>query len=268
MASRQTTLTAAAASLVVGLVLVVAGAPSRAQSPATAAEAAPSTTQPPAATDFDTSFWVLVRDSKDPDAFQSYLQSFPAGKFAEEARQKLTALRSELDKSAVRTPGVELTKTDPSSPPSGPPPVAPSAGDNKDLARALQRELKRVGCLEGEADGVWGEKSRTALKSFARHANLSLTGDEPNVAALDAASAKRTRVCPLVCDDGEKVVGDRCVPVTQKKPARARQEQAEERKPRRTYEQRPAAQARESSNPNSGKRLCFGARPNELVTCP
>jgi hypothetical protein len=267
MASRQTTLTAAAASLVMGLVLAVAGAPARAQSPTTAAEAAPSTTQPPGATDFDTSFWVLVRDSKDPDAFQSYLQSFPAGKFAAEARQKIAALRAELDKSAVRTPGVELTKTDP-SPPSPPPAIAPSAGENKDLARSLQRELKRVGCLEGEADGVWGDKSRTALKNFARHANLGSIGDEPNVAALDAASAKRARVCPLVCDDGEKVVGDRCVPVTQKKPARTREQQVEERKPRRTYEQRPAAQPRESSNSNSGKRLCFGARPNELVTCP
>lgn len=265
MANRPKTIPGATASVVVGLAIAWCTLPAfaQSQSPAAAAEANPSTSQPPASTDLDTNFWVLVRDSNDPDALRSYLQSFPSGKFADEARQRLATLRPHVDKAPVRNSDLELTKTDPSSTPPAPA-VVPPASENKDLVRSLQRELKRVGCLEGEADGVWGEKSRVALKNFARHAKLSIASDEPNVAALDAASAKRDRVCPLVCDDGEKVVGDRCVPVTQKKPQRARQEQAEERKPRRTYEQR--AQPRESGN--SGKRICFGPRPNEIVTCP
>lgn len=277
MASRCTTTPrlGAALCLVLGMGLALSSAPAQAQS---AAGPGTSTAQPPASSDLDTDYWVLVRDSSDPEAMQSYLFSFPSGKYADIARQKLATLREQQVKSpgafpgpvgqdTVRTPGVELTKTSPGSLSPAPP-----AAENKELARALQRELKRVGCLEAEADGVWGDKSRTALKDFVRHANLSIAGEEPNVAVLDAASAKRSRVCPLVCDNDEKVVGDRCVPATQNKPRQVRKEPVQERRQeRRNWAERPAAQPRESYNSgnsgNSGKKLCFGGARNELVTC-
>ena len=131
--------------------------------------------------------------------------------------------------------------------------------------------MKRVGCLDADADGVWGDKSRTALKDFARHANVSVGGEEPNVALLDAAQSKKSRVCPLVCDDDEKVVGDRCVPNTANKPRQARQKPAQEERraqPRqRAWAERPAAAERAPSG-NSGKRICFGPGRGEIVACP
>lgn len=276
MASRCTTTPklGAALCLVLGMGIALSSAPALAQS--TGADPGTSTAQPPASSDLDTDYWVLVRDSSDPEAMQSYLYSFPSGKYSDIARQKLVALREQQVKSAgaipgpagqdtVRTPGVELTKTSPASLSPAPP-----AAENKELARALQRELKRVGCLDAEADGVWGDKSRTALKDFVRHANLSIAGEEPNVAVLDAASARRARVCPLVCDNDEKVVGDRCVPVTQNKPRQVRREPVQERR----QAERPAARPREresynsGNSGNSGKKLCFGGERNVLVACP
>jgi hypothetical protein len=268
----------AAACIVLGAGLALFGAPAKAQAPGTPAalEADRSTAQPPGSSDLDTNFWALVRDSGDPDALQSYLYSFPSGKFAEQARQRLAMLREREGNAARVSPvpsgeaprKIELART---SPPQASQ-AGPAASDNTELVRALQSELKRVGCLDAEADGVWGEKSRTALRSFVRNAKLGVAGDEPNAAALDAASARRMRVCPLVCDDGEKVVGDRCVTVA--KPRRARQEAVQEprreprREARRTWAERPAAPPREArESPNAGKRLCFGASRNELVAC-
>src|SRR5262245_24682222 len=131
--------TAVCLALGVGLALPVA--PALAQSePASAGTNTPpatSTAQPPSATDLDTDFWVLVRDSADANALQSYLSSFPSGKFTNEARQKLAALRKDEK-------GAEMTPSPSASP--APPAMTPAApAENKELARALQRELKRVG---------------------------------------------------------------------------------------------------------------------------
>jgi hypothetical protein len=256
----------AAASVALGLGLALAPTPTYAQSNAAAPVATgsgASTAQPPAASDLDTDFWVLVRDSADPSALQSYMASFPSGKFVNEARQKIAVLREQEDRRA------RIVPSESPAPPT--PPAAASPPENKDLALALQRELKRVGCLEAEADGVWGDKSRTALKEFVRHANLSVAGDEPNLAALDAAQTKRSRVCPLACDAGEKVVGDRCVPAaaaTRPRQVRQQPAQQEQRRaqPKRAWAERPAA-AEPRASSNSGKRICFGAGRNEIVTC-
>ena len=105
-------------------------------------------------------------------------------------------------------------------------------------ARALQGELKRLGCLSGEADGVWGEGSKKALKDFARYAKLSIAGDEPTTAVLDVAGAMKARVCPLVCGTGEMIAGGRCVA----KPRQVYREPAPER--RRYHAERPAPEPR------------------------
>jgi peptidoglycan hydrolase-like protein with peptidoglycan-binding domain len=258
----------AATCLVLGVGLAHLPAPAQAQANPVASEA---TAQPPGSSDLDANFWALVRDSKDPEALQSYLYSFPTGKFAEQARHRLAMLREREGNAARPTPApsreaprnIELTRATP--PP--PTPAGPSATGNGELVRALQRELKRVGCLVGEADGVWGEQSRAALRSFVRSAKLGIAGDEPSAAALDAASAKQARVCPLVCDDGEKVVGDRCVAVAKPRPARREAAPERRREPRRAAAERPAPEPRESSSSGGGKKLCFGAARNELVPC-
>ena len=273
MASRRTRtqMLGAAACVVLGMGTLLLNATAKAQAPASAAE---STAQPPGSSDLDTNFWALVRDTTDPAALQSYLYSFPTGKFADVARQRMATLREQQDTSArafplptAEPPGrVDIART---SPPSSPgPQIPPPATESADLPRTLQRELKRVGCLAGEADGVWGEQSRAALKSFVRHARINIASDEPNMAALDAVLAKQSRVCPIVCDDNEKLLGDRCVAVA-KPPRPVVKEQPRREQPRRAWAERPAAEPSEPrGNSNSGKRICFGPRPNEIVPCP
>ncbi len=65
------------------------------------------------------------------------------------------------------------------------------------LAYPLQSELKRLGCLPGRVDGIWGRGSRAALRRFANQARLRL-GSEPSQNALDVARRSPTGFCPPV----------------------------------------------------------------------
>lgn len=67
--------------------------------------------------------------------------------------------------------------------------------DPAELTRALQKELKRVGCDPGNIDGQWGHKGRNALSLFNKHTKLTLQTDQPTSGAVDAVKSKTTRVC-------------------------------------------------------------------------
>jgi uncharacterized caspase-like protein len=84
----------------------------------------------------------------------------------------------------------------------GPPPA--------EIAKSVQAELRRVGCLTAAADGDWSPASQRALALFNRHAGTKLDARLASVDALDAIKLKPSRVCPLVCEYGFKAAGDRC----------------------------------------------------------
>ncbi|SFV17297.1 Uncharacterized protein, contains caspase domain [Bradyrhizobium arachidis] len=67
-----------------------------------------------------------------------------------------------------------------------------------DLPRALQAELRRVGCNPGAVDGNWGERSQRALNLFNTHSGLRL---EAKAAAMSRRRAnvplRRRRCCRL-----------------------------------------------------------------------
>ena len=48
------------------------------------------------------------------------------------------------------------------------------------LTRALQRELKKIGCYQGDINGVWTSATRQAMKAFTHLANAKLPIDQPN----------------------------------------------------------------------------------------
>jgi hypothetical protein len=83
-----------------------------------------------------------------------------------------------------------------------------------DLPRALQAELRRVGCNTGTADGNWSAASQKALDLFNKHAGMKLDVKTASVDALDAVKGKTGRVCPLICETGFRADGDRCVKIT------------------------------------------------------
>jgi hypothetical protein len=98
-----------------------------------------------------------------------------------------------------------------------PPSEAPGAGTAlppAEIARSVQIELRRVGCLMETAGGEWTSSSRRALELFNKHAGTKLDTKLASLDALDAIKATPARVCPLVCEHGYKTDGDSCVKIT------------------------------------------------------
>jgi hypothetical protein len=63
------------------------------------------------------------------------------------------------------------------------------------LTFRLQRELRRVGCYDGEIDGDWGDGSRRALERFARRTDTRIDVDQPSRKALAKVEEAERRVC-------------------------------------------------------------------------
>ncbi|AMA61432.1 caspase family protein [Bradyrhizobium sp. CCGE-LA001] len=120
-------------------------------------------------------------------------------KAAAEAVAKQAADRLAIEAESKKVAALSL-------PPSAPPPV--------DMPRSIQVELRRVGCLKGEANGDWSETAQRSLSLFNRYAGTRFDAKLASVDALDALKAKPGRVCPLVCNFGFKADGDQCVKIT------------------------------------------------------
>ncbi|MFN3868030.1 MAG: hypothetical protein ACK4MF_03060 [Hyphomicrobiaceae bacterium] len=81
------------------------------------------------------------------------------------------------------------------------------------LAREIQRELKRVGCYSGDADGDWKAASRRAMGTFLQRLNASLPTDAPDHVMLTLLQGRTDRVCGAPCTPGQSVGGDgQCLP--------------------------------------------------------
>lgn len=83
-----------------------------------------------------------------------------------------------------------------------------------DIARSLQLELRRVGCLADAADGDWNSASQRSLTLFNKYAGSKFEVKLATADALEAIKAKASRVCPLTCDRGYKADGDSCTKIT------------------------------------------------------
>ena len=79
-----------------------------------------------------------------------------------------------------------------------------------DVTKSVQTELRRVGCLTGSADGEWNSGAQRSLTLFNRYAGTKLDTKLASAGTLEAIKQKTSRVCPLVCEHGFKVDGDRC----------------------------------------------------------
>jgi hypothetical protein len=84
----------------------------------------------------------------------------------------------------------------------------------RQLARQIQTELKRVGCYSGRLDGSWGERSRSAMENFIARVNASLPTNEPDVFLLSLIKGQAQAVCGPTCGSDEVLSGGRCVAQT------------------------------------------------------
>jgi uncharacterized caspase-like protein len=68
----------------------------------------------------------------------------------------------------------------------------------EDLVTAVQGELKRVGCYQGDADGVWSAGSRDALSKYYRTKKLKPTDSDPTEFHLNNLKSEQGIVCVYV----------------------------------------------------------------------
>lgn len=73
--------------------------------------------------------------------------------------------------------------------------IAASPADKEAMARALQRELKRVGCYQGDVTGVWGSQSRQAMGAFTDSLKLRLPIEAPDEMLLKLVQGQGQKVC-------------------------------------------------------------------------
>jgi hypothetical protein len=121
-----------------------------------------------------------------------------------------------------------------------PPAAAPAAP--ADFAGDIQRELIRLGCASGEADGKWGRASRDAVRRFNRNARAKLGADEPDADLLAALRSHDERVCPEACGEGYRASRGSCVAIEPEPERRPRK--AEPRPEKEPRQSRPAATQR------------------------
>lgn len=84
-----------------------------------------------------------------------------------------------------------------------------------ELARAVQAELRRVGCYYGDIDGDWGSGSKRAMSNFTGRINASLPLEAPDAIMLTMVRRFEGQACSATCRSDEMFTSDgRCVPAT------------------------------------------------------
>jgi uncharacterized caspase-like protein len=123
------------------------------------------------------------------------------------AAEKAAADKTAADKASVAAPAADKDKAVNLAALNAGPPQA-------DVTKSVQTELRRVGCLTGNADGEWNSGAQRSLTLFNRYAGTKLDTKLASVDTLDAIKQKPSRVCPLACEHGFKADGDRCSKIT------------------------------------------------------
>ncbi|WP_323784468.1 peptidoglycan-binding protein [Thalassovita sp.] len=94
----------------------------------------------------DAAYWSAARDIASVEAYRAYLNRFPAGLFATEARRLIDAMENEPRHQAEEEENaLRLTRDD---------------------RRQLQQDLSLLGFNTGGADGIFGRATRAAISSY------------------------------------------------------------------------------------------------------
>ena len=81
------------------------------------------------------------------------------------------------------------------------------------LTRDIQRELKRVGCYDGDVSGEWSPRTRQAMKAFIDRVNAALPVDEPDHILRTMVQGHPGHACGQACPAGQTATNQgRCLP--------------------------------------------------------
>jgi Caspase domain len=138
--------------------------------------------------------WETLHSSCDPDRLKLFRNRYGETYFGDLAQLRI----ADIDAGKQCAPAKPVVVVVP------PPPPPVKLTDDETFVRAMQTELKRVGCYEGSADGRWGDKSLAALKA-------SKVSDDLTPASLAALKQTTSRLCPLKCNADEGELNGQCV---------------------------------------------------------
>jgi hypothetical protein len=83
----------------------------------------------------------------------------------------------------------------------------------RELVKDLQRELKRVGCYDGDISGTWAPASKKAMAAFNERVNATLPLDEPDYILLTLVQGHGAQACGKGCPAGQGMNdAGKCVP--------------------------------------------------------
>jgi hypothetical protein len=151
--------------------------------------------------------WNMVKDTTDPDQLRRFVHQFPDSPSRPEAERRAIELAAAV--AAAST----------------------NAVDPHALALALQFELRRVGCFNGPLSGEYDDATRTASRTFAKLASVTVQ-DGLSMDAIKAVRGFSKRVCPLVCREDELPEGDRCIAIAPAHKPEAHKDEAKPKEPR------------------------------------
>ncbi|WP_315719318.1 MULTISPECIES: caspase family protein [unclassified Bradyrhizobium] len=212
-----------------------------------AAPAAAAATDPDAAMRRD---YELAERIGSQAAFDAFLEKYPTGFYAALAKAQRAKLSSSVTAAPAtrpadlrdkptdtargpEPPAAEVTRSPPEPAPRAEKSPAPeptmvaalpspaekpaAAVQPPDLPRLLFGELRRVGCStansDGASNGTWDGNARRALERFNKQAGTRFDVKMASLDALDAVKARTSRVCPLLCDKGQRAEGESCVAI-------------------------------------------------------
>jgi len=170
---------------------------------------------------------------------------------------------------AADTASGELNKPPPGQKPVGPlaaltPPASPAdaASAGESVMRALQTELRRVGCGPQTISERWDGSAQDSLTRFNKNAGSRFDVKAPGAEVLDFVRNKTSRICPLVCEHGYRPNGEACAKIVCKDGFELSDDNACERVPRQV-KRKQAPTAALAPEPRSAPEPRRGSAPGE-----
>jgi hypothetical protein len=131
----------------------------------------------------------------------------------------LVPIRSEVEQSSRTEPSSNKASTEIAVHPGTTSPVQvtkvlPHPNDRVSITRELQKELKRVGCYDGEINATWTPPTRKGMRDFIDRVNASLPVEQPDNILLSLVQNHPDKACGRSCPAGEGMSqdGKRCIP--------------------------------------------------------
>jgi hypothetical protein len=115
--------------------------------------------------------WDAAREADTVAAYQGYLEAFPEGRFAQEARARRTELLRDDEEAEARNAARAAEE---------------ALGLNPLTARVVEQRLAALDLDPGQVDGEFDSNTRRALRNYQRDRGLTVTGymDEPTLVRL------------------------------------------------------------------------------------